>query len=400
MGPRPVPEPLRHLHVPLWPLALITLSGTLAMHMFVPALPVAAHDLATSPALVQMTISVYILALGLGQLVFGPLSDSFGRRPLLLAGLLLFTLGGLAAALAPNVHVLLAARFAQALGGCVGMLLPRAIVRDTSGVDEAVKRLSLMGLMTLVGPGLSPLIGGTVAEAWGWRAVFGVLTCLGAFNLLLAWRLLPETGSPTGRISVAAVLADYRQLLGMRRFVGLAIGGGCATTSTFAFITAAPFIFVHQLHRPVPEVGLYLGIMIIGAFIGNALASQLAGRMENDRLMVGAHQLSLVSALAFVVSLLVWGPQLGVILVLVFLHALGAGLCSPIASVQVVSVVPRLIGSASGLYGCVQMLVGASCAALVTLHPDAALAAACVMLAFSLLGQASFSLAGPPGPRD
>jgi multidrug resistance protein len=249
----------------LWPLALITLSGTSAMHMFVPALPVAAQDLTTSPALVQLTISVYILALGLGQLVFGPLSDSFGRRPLLLAGLLLFTLGGLAAALAPNVHVLLAARFAQALGGCVGMLLPRAIVRDTSGVDEAVRRLSLMGLMTLVGPGLAPLIGGTVAHGWGWRAVFGVLACLGAVNLLLAWRMLPETGSPTGRISVASVLADYRLLLGTRRFVGLAIGGGCASTTTYAFITAAPFIFVQQLHRPVPEVGLYLGLMILGA---------------------------------------------------------------------------------------------------------------------------------------
>ncbi len=386
--------------MPLWPLALITLSGTSAMHMFVPALPVAAQDLTTSPALVQLTISVYILALGLGQLVFGPLSDSFGRRPLLLAGLLLFTLGGLAAALAPNVHVLLAARFAQALGGCVGMLLPRAIVRDTSGVDEAVRRLSLMGLMTLVGPGLAPLIGGTVAHGWGWRAVFGVLACLGAVNLLLAWRMLPETGSPTGRISVASVLADYRLLLGTRRFVGLAIGGGCASTTTYAFITAAPFIFVQQLHRPVPEVGLYLGLMILGAFIGNALASRLAGRIDSDRLMVGAHQISLVSALAFVGSVLVWGPQLWVIVVLVFLHALGAGLCTPIASVQAVSVVPRLIGSASGLFGCVQMLVGASCAALVTLHPDAALAAACVMLAFGLLGQACFWMARQPTPLD
>lgn len=345
MGLWPVPEPLPHRHVPLWPLALITLSGTSAMHMFVPALPVAAQDLATSPALVQLTISVYILALGLGQLVFGPLSDSFGRRPLLLAGLVLFTLGGLASALAPNVHVLLVARFAQALGGCVGMLLPRAIVRDTSGVDEAVRRL------------------------------------------------LPVTGSPTGRISMASVLGDYRSLLGTRRFVGLAIGGACSTTSTFAFITAAPFIFVQQLQRPLPEVGVYLGLMIIGAFIGNALASQLAGRLDKDRLMVGAHLICLGSALAFVVSLMVWGPKLGVILVLVFLHALGAGLCSPVASVQAVSVVPRLIGSASGLYGCMQMLVGASCAALVTLHPDAALAAACVMLAFSLLGQAGFWLA-------
>ncbi|MFO1192291.1 MAG: multidrug effflux MFS transporter [Rhodoferax sp.] len=378
------------VRVPLWPLALITLSGTSAMHMFVPALPVAAQDLGSSAALVQLTISVYIFALGLGQLVVGPLSDSFGRRPLLLGGLLLFTAAGLAAAFAPNVHLLIVARFAQALGGCVGVLLPRAIVRDTDGAERAVRRLALMGLMTMIGPGLSPLLGGALAQTLGWRAVFAVLAGLGTLNLLLAWRLLPETGSPVGHISLASVRRDYRVLLGTSRFVAMAIGGACSSTATYAYITAAPFLFVQQLHRPPTDVGLYLGLMIVGAVVGNALAGRLAGRVPAERLMIGAHRLSALCALAFFLSTLLQGPQVGTIVALMFLHAMGAGMCGPVVSVQVLGIVPGLIGSASGLYGFVQMLIGALSAALVTLHPDAGLSASVVMLAFGILGQACF----------
>jgi DHA1 family bicyclomycin/chloramphenicol resistance-like MFS transporter len=376
-------------------LALITLSGTSAMHMFVPALPAAAAELGTTAAFVQMTISVYILGLGLGQLAYGPLADSFGRRPLLLAGLVLFTLSGCVAAFAPSVEVLVAARFAQALGGCVGLLLPRAIVRDTSVAALAVKRLALMSLMTMAGPGLSPLIGGAITASLGWRAVFLLLTCLGAFNFFLVWRLLPETGTPTGRISAASVWADYRQLLGSRRFAGYALGGGCATTASFAFITAAPFIFVQQLHRPLPEVGLYLAIMVLGALIGNALASWLSGRVPIGRLMVRSHQFCLASAVLLLASILLVGPRVDMIVGLTFLHSLGAGVCSPVVSVQVMGIVPRLIGSAAGLYGCLQMVVGAVCAILVTLHPDAAFAAALVLVVAGLLGQAAFKLAAP-----
>ena len=116
----------------LWGLALRTFSGTLAMHIFVPALPVAGADLHASSAAMQMTVSLYIFGLALGQLVYGPLSDRFGRRPVLLGALTLYTLAGLAAALAPGVNALIAARLFQALGGCAGLVLARAIVRDTA----------------------------------------------------------------------------------------------------------------------------------------------------------------------------------------------------------------------------------------------------------------------------
>jgi len=231
--------PLVRRPVPLWLLVLVTLSGTLAMHMFVPALTVAAQSLQVDAAAIRMTISVYIFGLAVGQLVYGPLSDAFGRRPTLLAGLALYTAGGFAAAVAPDVGVLVAARLVQAAGGCAGLLLGRAIVRDTAESNDAVRRLALMNLMAMVGPGLAPLVGGLLAGTFGWRAIFALLTGLGVLNFAVSWRLLPETGKPSGRISAGSVARDYRALLGSPRFVGLAFGGGCATTSFYGYIAAA-----------------------------------------------------------------------------------------------------------------------------------------------------------------
>src|SRR5690606_8576969 len=219
-------------HVPLWMLALFTFSGTLAMHIFVPALAMAGSDLQAGNGAMQLTVSLYIIGLAVGQLIYGPLSDRYGRRRVLMAGLALYTAAGLAATLAPQVYALIAARLFQALGGCAGVVLGRAMVRDTAAPAEAAKRLALLNLMVTVAPGIAPILGGAVAATLGWRAVLFVMCLLGVANLLFAWRLLPETGATAlARMSVAALARRYRQLLGSRRFLGYAVGGGCATTS-------------------------------------------------------------------------------------------------------------------------------------------------------------------------
>ena len=211
---------------PLWLLALITFSGTLAMHIFVPALPMAAADLGVGVATMQMTVSFYILGLAAGQLVYGPISDRFGRRPTLMVGLVLYTLAGLWAGLAPDAQALIVARLCQALGGCAGMVLGRAIVRDTSATEEAAKRQAMMNLMVTLGPALAPLMGSLLAFHFGWRSIFILLCGLGIANLVLAWQLLPETAR-TGSGSGAAELArNYLQLLRSPAFLGYSVGGG------------------------------------------------------------------------------------------------------------------------------------------------------------------------------
>ena len=393
MSPASANFPLVRRPVPLWLLVLVTFSGTLAMHMFVPALTVAAQSLQVDAATIRMTISVYIFGLAVGQLVYGPLSDVFGRRPTLLAGLALYTAGGFVSAIAPNVGVLVAARLVQAAGGCAGLLLGRAIVRDTAESNDAVRRLALMSLMTMVGPGLAPLVGGLLAGAFGWRAIFVLLTALGVLNFCVSWRLLPETGRPGGRISVGGVARDYRALLGSPRFLGFAFGGGCATTSFYGFIAAAPFIFINELHRPIHEVGVYLGLLVVGVSLGNILASRLVGRFTIERLLMAGNLVSLAAAIVVLTALLAWQPGAIAIEVLMIVYCVGAGLCSPAASTLSISVDPRLTGSAAGLYGFTQMTVGAACTTLAGLGHDPAVAAAAVLVGAALLAQAAFRVA-------
>ncbi|HXE22300.1 MAG TPA: Bcr/CflA family efflux MFS transporter [Rhodoferax sp.] len=378
---------------PLWLLVLITISGTLAMHMFIPALPAAGRDFGASVAAMQLTISVYILGLAGGQLVYGPLSDAFGRRPLLIVGLALYVVAGLAAAVATNVHTLVAARLFQALGGCAGLVLGRAIVRDTAPAGEAVRDLALLNLVMMIGPGLAPLLGSLLVVGLGWRSIFVLLAALGAATFLFSWRLLPETGRPTHRLNAGTLLRDYRLLLRSPSFVGFAVGGGCTTTSIYAFIAAAPFIIATQLHRPLPEVGLDLGLLMLGMALGNAITRQLAPWVALARLLVTASAVSVLSALALLVVVLLGDLTVTDAIGLMFLFAVGAGAASPAALTKALTVNARLVGSAAGLYGCTQMAVGALCTSLVGIGSSPALASAAVLTAAAALGQVGFWVA-------
>jgi DHA1 family bicyclomycin/chloramphenicol resistance-like MFS transporter len=377
---------------PLWLLTLITFSGTFAMHMFVPALPDAARALGATIGEMQLTMSVYIFGLAAGQLVYGPLSDRFGRRPVLIGGLVLYTVAGLAASMVPDVHSLIVARLMQALGGCAGMVIGRAIVRDTALPQDAGRRLATMNLMVVLGPGAAPLIGGAMSAAFGWRSLFYALCLMGALNLAFTLWLLPESRPPTAA-KATGLARNYAKLLTSPAFLGFAVGGGCATTSMYAFIGVSPFIFGHQLHRPDYEVGLYPAILVAGLWLGSMLATRLIPRLPIDKLAVGANIVSVLGALVFLGAVL--SGHLTVLLAIgpMFVFGVGAGIASPAALTQAISVNPQVIGSASGLYGFSQMGVGAICTALVGFGSDPALTAAIILATAGVIGQVSFWIA-------
>jgi len=377
-------------NVPVWLLALVTFSGTLAMHIFVPALPSAAADLGASIGEMQMTVSLYIFGLAVGQLVYGPLSDRYGRRPVLMSGLVLYTLAGLAALVSPSVHALIAARLFQALGGCAGLVIARAIVRDTSTADDTAKRLAVMNLMVTVGPGLAPIAGGALAATLGWRSIFVALCALGIINMLMTWKLVPETGRRNAETSIKSLSRDYLGLLRSPAFVGYAIGGGCATTSMYAFTASAPFIVMNELHRPATEVGICLALLIFGYWIGSMIATRLIGRFAMKRLMVISNLVSIAAALAFLALAASGELQLLPMMTAIMVYTIGAGVASPNALTLAVSVNPKVTGSASGLYGATQMAVGAVCTALAGIGGDPGLAAASVLVGASILAQSCF----------
>lgn len=379
--------------VPLWLLGLFTLSGTLGMHIFVPALPAAAKDLHATPAALELTISLYILGLAVGQLVYGPASDRFGRRPTLLVGLSIFTIASVAGLFAPDTHTLILARFFQAVGGCSGLVLARAIIRDTSRAHEAARRLALTNLLVTAGPAVAPLIGGGLSSLWGWRTILVGLTALGVANLVLAWRILPETRPEALFVSVSRYARDYVGLLRSRQFLGYAIGGGCATTSLYAFVACAPFIFVDRLHAPSANVGLYLALLVSGLWLGSLLASRLIERFSLSRFVVVANAVSVVAAASFLALVITDRATLVGIIVTMFAFSVGVGAAAPAALVKAISVNPRVTGTASGLYGSIQMAVGAALVALAGYGANPALASALVLLGAGVVAQASFWMA-------
>jgi MFS transporter, DHA1 family, multidrug resistance protein len=383
----------QRLVVPLWLLGLFTFSGPLGMHIFVPALPAATQDLHSTPGVLQLTVSLYILGLAVGQLVYGPLSDRYGRRPALLAGLSLFTLASVAGLVAPDARVLIVARFLQAAGGCSGLLLARAMIRDTSHAHEAARRLALMNLLVTAGPAVAPLIGAALSSFWGWRTILMGLTALGLANLVLAWRVLPETRPEMANVSASRYVRDCLGLLRSPHFLGYAIGGGCATTSLYAFIACAPFIFVDQLHAPSSRVGIYLALLVSGIWLGSLFASRLVARFSLRRFLAAANAVSVVGAVVFLVLVLADQATLLRVIGAMFLFSVGVGASAPAALVQAISGNPRVTGTASGLYGAIQMIVGAALVALAGLGRDRAVASALVLVLSGVVAQASFWLA-------
>ena len=381
-----------HKHVPMWLLVLVTLSGTLAIHIFVPALPSAGRDLQADSGSMRLTISVFILGLAFGQLCYGPLADRYGRRPFLLGGLCLYSVASIVAMFSTDVAFLVWSRLAQAVGACAGIMLGRTIVRDLSGPKETARSLATLNIMAMIGPALAPMAGGIISETFGWRSIFVVLASAGFIAAFFVWKLLPETKATLEHTRLSVIAKDYFKLAVSSEFVGFAVCGACSTTSMFAFLASAPYIF-EEIHRPPHESGYYLAMLIAGVSLGAVVTRQLVLRLPMKTVLLCGSCLCLASALVLL-GVVVTG-WLGVVTIVLpmLVFSFGAGIASPVALTLSVSVNPRLIGSASGLYGFFQMGIGAVCATLAGIGGDPALATAVVLACATLLAQASFWLA-------
>ncbi len=407
MHPPPNRPDSAQQQVPLWLLTVLALSGTVGIYIFLPALPFAARDLGAETGTVQLTISLYVVGLAAGQLVYGPASDRFGRRPVLILGLILFTVASLVATWASQVDILLWARLLQGFGGSVGLVLGRAMVRDTAVLGDTARRLALMNLMVTLGPGLAPIIGAGLASTLGWRSVLLALALLGVVNLLFSWRILRETRPPldASNASWAGLRASYGQLLRSRVFLAYAIGGGFATTAVYGFFTAAPFILVQQMGRSGHEVGWFLTMQVSGLWFGSMLATRLVRSHAVHNLVVWANALSLAMAGCFLVLAASGNLPLIPVAMVMFLFTVGVGLAAPTALAQAINVNPAVTGAASGIYGFSQMTVGAVCSAVVGVGADQALSAGLVLAGAGVISQLSFWIAGAygraahPGPQ-
>lgn len=382
------------VQAPLWVLVLVTLSGTMAMHIFVPALPVAGEALGAAPSGMQQTITLYVIGLALGQLIYGPVSDTWGRRPALLVGLSLYFSASVLALFAPSLQWLVAARLLQALGGAAGITLGRAIVRDIAPPDRVTRDLALLNLLTLVGPGLSPIVGAYLADHFGWRAIYVFLVCIGSAMLFCAWKLLPETNLNRRPLAITRIALDYGSLLANPRFAAFMLGGACSSTALYPYLATAPYIVHEQLGLPIRYVGWFAASTIVGAGLGTFLTRKLAGRWPAERFLYIGSGLGLGLATLFLCIQALGWLSAPLLLALMVVMTFGAGMASPAALSRALgATTPALAGTAAGLYGFAQMAMGAVGTMLVGFGEVPALACAVTQICITGLALSSYRFA-------
>jgi MFS transporter, DHA1 family, multidrug resistance protein len=369
----------------------VTATGTLAMHILVPVLPLVGADFGVSRGTIQLAITLYLFGIAGGQLLYGPVSDKFGRRPTLLVSLGLYVVASAVAGWAAGIGTLLIARVGQAVGGCGGLVLGRAIVRDGAGAGQAASRMALLTMVQSLAPGIGPAVGGFLGAWFGWRSIFVALVVFGVVTLGGVWLALPETAASRGIAGSGRMLGSYLALLRSRSFRGYMFGGAFTSTSFYAYLTASPFIFTQMLHRPATEVGLYYLVVMSGVPIGSFAVSRLAPLVRLTLLLRATSAIAVLGALLFFVAAASSMINLATVLLPMILFSIGVGASGPVAITTAISTDPQMIGAASGLYGFMQMANGALCTLAVGFFPaNPALSAASVLLAGILLGQYFF----------
>jgi len=377
-------------------LMAMTAIGPATLNILVPALPGLITRLATDTGTVQLTLSLYLLSLATAQLLLGPLSDRFGRRPVVLAGLALTALASLAACAAGSIGALIATRIAQAAGASTGIVIGRAIIRDLYERDRAAAMIGLVTTAMVIAPMISPLIGGLLDMAFGWEAIFLFVACASGAVLLWALPALPET-RPTGVAHGAGRLwQEWRALLRTRIFYGYVLAGGLGSAPYFTFLGGGPHVVVTQMGRSSAEYGMWFALSSFGYMCGNFTASRLSQRLGVDAMIflgIGFELLGASLTAILVASVAVPGPV--IIFVPQLVISYGNGLLLPNAIAGAVSVRPQAAGSASGMAGFTQMAIGAAATQVVSMllaGADSAMPMAWMLVALVLAAGMAFWL--------
>lgn len=347
-------------------LAALAAFPALSTDLYLPSLPELERVFHADVSQVQLTLSVFLAGYAVAQLVYGSLSDRFGRRPVLLAGISVYFVATVACAFAPSIKMLIIARFLQAFGACSAVVISRAVVRDIHGPSEAARTLAYIGSAMALAPMIGPILGGYLTVWYGWRSNFVVLAVFGGLSLLAVTLMLGETNEhkDAQALRVGRIASYFVELLRHRTYLGYVLTASMMFSGLFAFLSDSSFVLIQVLGVPVEQFGLYFAIIVLGFMAGTQISARLVMRYGIDNILRIGTGIGMVAGvvlaglgwagIAHVASVI--GPQ--------FFFMVGSGMVMPNGMAGAVGPFPRMAGLASAVLGFVQMgiaaLVGAA----------------------------------------
>ncbi|MEO3387268.1 multidrug effflux MFS transporter [Mesorhizobium sp. CAU 1741] len=368
--------------------ALLVGVGPISMSLFTPAMPEIAHAFGTTDAVVKLTLSLYFAGFALAQLVCGPLSDGFGRKPIAQAFMGIYLIASALAVVAPTIEVLIAARFLQGVGAAVGVAISRAIVRDLFTNESSARIMNLIGLILGIGPAFAPTLGGVTMEFLGWHAIFVLMLIFGIVIMLgVQFAMVETVERDLSRIRPLALVRSYGQLFKSSYFMSSALVLGGAIGAFYTLAVILPFILMNRIGLSPTAFGLGMLMQSFSFFGGNLVVRRLMGPYGAYRIMpVGIVFIAIGSA-ALAIALRVAEPTFLSVMVPVALYAFGAAFLMPAMSTASLAPFPHIAGAAAALSGFLQMgggLLGGLLAGFF-LDPVIALATVVPALGFSAI---------------
>ncbi len=349
-------------------LAAVSALGPVGMQILLPALPVIKQKFYVTNDIAQLTLSLSMLAIAIGTLVYGPLSDKFGRKRVMLVGIVITIFGSIVCFVADSIMLLISGRFIQAFGGAVGLVLARAIVRDVYGPEEAARVIATLVMVMVVLPMMSPALGGELMQRFGFESVFIVIAFASAIAFVFLFLWLPETlAKPVPFEGVKSMLMTFSKLFASRVFCGYAFCVTFVSVVFFSFISAAPEIMVSVLKRPPTEYGYYFIMIPAGFMTGNYVARHYGRTISIDNMIAIGASIGVIGiVLAFLLQTLGMSSPIALFLPIA-LAVFGNGITLPNAQAAAINEFPEYAGTASGLTGFLQMAVSSVAAQAVAL---------------------------------
>jgi DHA1 family bicyclomycin/chloramphenicol resistance-like MFS transporter len=360
--------PRKKKFILLLTLGLLTAVGPFSIDMYLPGFPDIADNLGTTVSRISLSLSSFFIGISFGQLLYGPLLDRFGRKKPLYAGLTLYILASMACAFAGSVNALIGWRLFEALGGCVGMVAARAMVRDIFPVNENAKVFSTLMLVVGVSPIIAPTAGGYLTALVGWRSVFWVLTLMGIVILLLVHFKLPESRKADSNISLKPkpILAGFAAVLKEPRFYTYALTGSVAASGLYAYISGSPYVFMQIYHVSEKQYGWIFAIIAFGLITATQINTLMLKRFSSQQIIRVALGFQVLSGVCLLTGSLMGWLGLYSTILLLFMFLSCQGFTFPNSSALCMAPFSRNAGTASALMGGIQMAIGATTSALVS----------------------------------